>query len=232
MNKIDNKFLISNALLLFGFKNIEELAIAVGLSSLQLEGLKLGFLSKEEVTKLGKNYQNITNNKNYALKKIKDYCVLQLEKPTSYALDTKIKYLGLNTEICNALERSKIITIADLCKKTSNELLEIKGISDNRLKIIQLTLKKFGYSIKKEKNVGINGNSPIEILNLYQREIYYLHKSSIITINDICQLTKQELLKIPRIGKYRCDQIENQLNLLNFKLKEEENTNELKKSHI
>ncbi|RME74911.1 MAG: DNA-directed RNA polymerase subunit alpha [Planctomycetota bacterium] len=79
--------------------------------------------------------------------------------------------------------------------------------------------KKVEKETPKEESNDIRSQS-VEILNLGKRSMNGLEYSKIKTIGELISFTKEDLLKLPKIGKKSVDEIEEKLNEIGLTFKE------------
>lgn len=71
---------------------------------------------------------------------------------------------------------------------------------------------RFDEKTSNQKESGLNGLKPIEVLRLSGRTYNALRRAGINTVNRLITLSKKELLKIPNFGEWSLNEIQEKLN--------------------
>lgn len=122
-------------------------------------------------------------------------------------LDIPVEGLGLSTTFCNILRRNDAGTLNQLIKKSDYELSEIPGIDGLTFEQIKISLVEVGLrepaaiSLAEEYDVPHCPNLLLSSLDLKCAIHWCLEEAGIISVDDLLQKSKSELLKIQGMRK-------------------------------
>lgn len=122
-------------------------------------------------------------------------------------LDIPVEGLGLSTTFCNILRRNDAGTLNQLIKKSDYELSEIPGIDGLILEQIKISLVEVGLrepaaiSLAEEYDVPHCPNLLLSSLDLKCAIHWCLEEAGIVSVDDLLQKSKRELLEIRGMRK-------------------------------
>lgn len=150
-------------------------------------------------------------------------------------LDTPVTDFELSVRSRNCLERMNIRLLGDLAQITEQELLSYKNFGETSLNEIKAILAqhalRLGQAIEDggavaeepDETGGTDALSqPVADLALSARCTRCLDRLNVVTVADLANLTRRELLDCPNLGKTSLDEIVEKLGELGLPLRAED----------
>lgn len=197
----------------------------------------------EGAASLGINPAALYNRLNYYKHKINGHVCeyadkKQLDKvKNKHVLNPLIKELGidkinpkLTIRISNRLNDNKIYTLEDLTKYSENDLLKMPDFGRKCLEVMNKALaKKYLWLAPNFVHTEKEYIDSIDQLELSVRAYNALRNNRIFKISQLLKMTKEDFMKIPKLGEKSFIEITTNLNYLPQKLLKEikkENNND------
>ncbi len=154
--------------------------------------------------------------------------LLQQERERKLASQYIVE-LALPKRIKTALAKSGVNTLADLVKRTEEELEELAGLGQNGIRDIKELLNSKGLSLQSKSESSLEEylatidpkvlEKPLSELEWSGRNKKLFDKLGTITVGDLVRYTEEELTKHKNVGATSIKEIKQRLAELNIELR-------------
>ena len=150
-------------------------------------------------------------------------------------LSMKVEELDFSSRTENALRRAGINTVEEIISFTEDDIIKIRNIGETGFTEILKKLRGLGLAFRKREiyTMGMLVERPevkgekvlemtVEELELSVRTFNCLKRVGINTVDELLDLTEDDLMHVKNLGKKGFEEVIQKLNALGLSLKEEE----------